>query len=204
MTSLSDLPSRLTKIDYLTLMDCKHLQTCDHCYFFGEYAAGRGFEYSPTNQWIYNFKKPVNHRGQNYKTDAIQTAAEMFRHAIEAEALDRTTFVPIPPSKSKEDQLYDDRLLRMLGLIRPNPRLDIRELLVQSRSREAAHMSSIRQSPEKLEALWKLDRTLTSKSLGDCLAIVDDVVPCNSEFISRDRKQKPSYRQYTAVCRTWC
>ena len=42
------------------------------------------------------------------------------------ETLNKLTFVPVPPSKAKEDPLYDDRLTQMLNLIRPDPKLDVR------------------------------------------------------------------------------
>ena len=182
MTSQSNLPKRLMKIDNLTRIEHKHLRPDDDCFFFGEYAAGKRYDYSDTNQWIFNFKKPVDSRGQRHKKDAIRTAAGMFRQAIKPDALNRTTFVPIPPSKSKEDPVYDGRLLQMLRLIRPNPRLDIRELLVQSYSVKADHESNVRRSPKELEQLWKLDHSLTGDTLGECLAIVDDVLTNGSHF----------------------
>ena len=72
----------------------------------------------------------------HYKRSAIRTAAEEFRLALHPEALDSLTFVPIPPSKAKADPLYDDRLIRMLNAIRPEPPLDIRELIVRRDGRD--------------------------------------------------------------------
>jgi hypothetical protein len=50
---------KLTKVDKLTLQNLTHwhLDENDECYFFGEYTARRGFNFSDTNQLIYNFKK---------------------------------------------------------------------------------------------------------------------------------------------------
>ena len=132
-TSQSSFPSRLTEIDALARDHHRHLGESDECYFFGEYTARGGFQFSPTNQLIFNLKKGVERQDKRewyYKEQAIRTVAEAFRQAIKSEALDRITFVPIPPSKAKTDMLYDDRMTRVLLAIRPDPPLDVRELIV--------------------------------------------------------------------------
>jgi hypothetical protein len=124
MTSGSTLPPRLTKIDDLARPDHYYLTAEDDCYFLGEYTARKGYAFSPTNQLILNFKKPVNVRGTpqwNHKERAIGDIAAEFRTALNGEWLDTATLVPVPPSKAKTDPLYDDRLLRMLRAIRPQP-----------------------------------------------------------------------------------
>ena len=179
-------PKRLIKVDPSRLKARPYLQPSDDCYFLGEYASRESYRYSCTNRLILNFKKPLNRQGRNdwrYKEEAIDNAAQMFRRAIKTEALDRTTFVPIPSSKCKDDPHYDDRLLRMLKLIRRNPPLDIRELLRQSHSVEADHESDNRKSPEELRELWEVDRLLTKDApLGKCLAIVDDLLTTGAHF----------------------
>jgi hypothetical protein len=69
-----------------------------------------------------------------HKERAIDEAAAAFRAALSKEMLDLSTLVPIPPSKSKNDVLYDDRLVRMLRGIRAKPELDVRELVLQRAS----------------------------------------------------------------------
>jgi len=122
MTSASTFPQRLTEIDDLTRPDHFYLMADDACYFLGEYTARKGFAFSPTNQLVLNFKKSLVKRGSQqwkYKEQAIGQAATAFRTALTGDLLDRITLVPIPPSKAKTDPLYDDRLVRMLGAIRP-------------------------------------------------------------------------------------
>ena len=127
MTSGGTFPNRLTEVDDLTRPDHSYLTEDDHCYFIGEYTARQGFAYSATNSLILNFKKTLDRRGRpewRYKERALQTSAAAFRRALNPEALDGLTFVPVPPSKAKGDPLYDDRLTRMLRAIRPEPPLD--------------------------------------------------------------------------------
>jgi hypothetical protein len=49
----------------------------------------------------------------------------------------------MPPSKEKSDPLYDDRMHRMLLAIPSAQPLDIRELLIQQQTTEAAHDADI-------------------------------------------------------------
>ena len=97
------------------------------------------------------------------------------------EALDSLTFVPIPPSKAKADPLHDDRLIRMLNAIRPEPLLDIRELIVQTESTEAAHRQARRPRPEEIERLYRVNESLT-KPVPNHIALVDDMLTTGAHF----------------------
>ena len=184
MTSDGTFPQRLTKIDGLIRPDHWRLTEADACYFIGEYTAYQGYAHSATNSLIFNFKKSMGRRGRpewRYKEQAIHTAAEAFRRALAPKDLDRLTFVPIPPSKAKGDPLYDDRLTRMLGAIRPRPPLDIRELIVQTVSTDAVHAQDVRPTPEQVQALYRIDETLTGP-VRELIAVVDDLLTTGTHF----------------------
>ena len=184
MTSDGTFPRRLTKVDDLIRPDHSHLTGADACYFIGEYTAYRGYAHSDTNRLIFNFKKTMDRRGRpewRYKEQAIRTAAEAFRRTLAPKDLDRLTFVPIPPSKAKGDPLYDDRLTRMLGAVRPRPPLDIRELIVQTVSTDAVHVRDVRPAPEQVQALYRIDETLTGP-IRDIIAVVDDILTTGAHF----------------------
>lgn len=184
MTSDGTFPRRLTKVDDLIRPDHRHLTAADVCYFIGEYTAYRGYAHSDTNRLIFNFKKTMDRRGRpewRYKDQAIQTAAAAFRRTLAPKDLDRLTFVPIPPSKAKGDPLYDDRLTRMLGAIRPKPPLDVRELIVQMVGTDAVHARDVRPAPEQIQALYRIDETLTEPAPG-IIAVVDDILATGAHF----------------------
>ena len=110
MMSSSTFPQRFTKIDNLTRPDHYHLTEDDACYFIGEYTAYEGFSYSTTNNLIQNFKKPMDRHGLpewKHREQAIRQVANAFRTALDPDALNRLTFVPTPPSKAKNDSLYN-------------------------------------------------------------------------------------------------
>ncbi|HUQ90982.1 MAG TPA: hypothetical protein VM120_04815 [Bryobacteraceae bacterium] len=100
-------------------------------------------EVSPINKLIYNLKKPMDRRGKpewHFKETAIRDAGRMLREAINQEWLS-ATLVPMPPSKTRDHPEYDDRLLRILQRLGEGLTLDVRELVVMTRSVEPAHLS---------------------------------------------------------------
>ena len=94
--------------------DHYYLLPDDDWLFLGEYTARAGYSFSVTNDLILNFKKSFEKEGLPewpYKERAIQQAPQCFHAALLAE-LDTLTFVPIPPSKAKDNPLYDARMIR--------------------------------------------------------------------------------------------
>lgn len=184
MTSGSTFPQRLTKIDELARPDHWYLTAADDCYFLGEYTARKGFAFSVTNQLVLNFKKSMDKRGTSqwrYKDRAIGEAAAAFQTAMPGDWLNTATLVPMPPSKAKTDPLYDDRLLRMLQAIRPQPPLDIRELLLQRLSTEAAHDQENRPRPEDIEANYTIDERLRNP-VPQAVGLFDDVLTTGAHY----------------------
>ena len=184
MTSGETFPQQLTQIDELMLPDHVYLDDEDTCYFLGEYTARKGYRYSDTNQLIFNFKKPMDRRDRpewRYKEIAIRQAASAFRNALNPDVLDDLTFVPVPPSKAKGDPAYDDRITRMLRRFRCDPPIDVRELIIQRVSADAAHGSDDRPSPSDLIELYELDQSLM-KPEPQALVVVDDVLTTGSHY----------------------
>lgn len=182
-TSGRAFPQRLTKIDDLSRTDHYFLSEDDDCYFLGEYTARKGFSFSSTNDLILNFKKEVSRKERPewaYKERAILQAATAFQAALEG-TLGEWTFVPVPPSKFKGDPLYDDRLVRMLRAINSTPPLDVREIVVQRTSSEAAHDSADRPSPLELERGYDLDPAELARPIRP-IAVVDDVLTTGAHF----------------------
>ena len=183
MTSDVAFPDRFTEIDELTRPDHSWLTDEDRCYFLGEYTARQGYAHSPTNDLILNFKKPLDRRGRpewQYKERAVQRAATAFRQALGA-APAPMTFVPVPPSKARAHPLHDDRVARMLRTIWPGQPADIRDIIIQPESVDAAHESPVRPPPSQIEAGYQIDETLTAPE-PEFIAIVDDVLTTGAHF----------------------
>lgn len=143
-------PIKLQKIDEALLPEHSCLESTDYCYFIGEYAGKQGFDYKhPTqaienmNDVIQNFKKPMDRKGRpewDHKEQAILKIAHWLMSTPSWEKLKNATWVPIPPSKTKFDSQYDNRLWQVLLKMKAHENsLDMRELLLATSNREAAH-----------------------------------------------------------------
>ena len=189
MTDENGLAQRLTRIDDLTRGDHWYLRRTDVCHYMGQYTAGKGFAYSATNSLILDFKMPVSRAGRRHclpKEDAIASAAAALRRVMPASLLDRAVFVPVPPSKAKDDDGYDDRLVRMLRAVRPGRPLDVRELIVQTRSVEATHQRSARWRASDIEELYRIDEAQEAPGPG-VVAVVDDLLTSGAHFRAAQR-----------------
>ena len=189
MTVEDSFPQRLTAIDDLTRGGHWYLRRTDVCRYLGAYTAGKGAAYSATNSLILDFKTPVSRtrrRNPPQKETAIATAAAALRRALEASLADRAVFVPVPPSKSKDDDGYDDRLVRMLRAVRPERPLDVRELIVQTRSVEPTHRRSTRLRASDIEAMYGIDEALEAPGAG-LVVVVDDLLTSGAHFRAAQR-----------------
>lgn len=175
---------RLSQIDELTISDHPFLEGDDVCFYLGEYTSRAGFQHSKTNQLIYNLKKHMSRSGLpewRYKTQAISESAEQMRNALDGSSLRSGTFVPVPPSKCKDDPHYDDRITQILLKMTRGWQSDVRELILQRSSTGSSHESEERLSVQELITNYFIDNAAclpTPKSL----IVFDDVLTTGRHF----------------------
>lgn len=176
---------RLTRIDETNIRDHFHLNPSDECYFLFEYTSGYGYSFSSTNSLISNLKKKPSSRGTaayQYKQKAIQECSQHLSSAINSRWLDIATLVPVPGSKAQDHPDYDDRMTRICRGIRSDPQVDVRDLVKQTISLEAAHETvDARPTVEQLTEIYQLDENLTSPTPA-CIGIFDDVLTAGVHY----------------------
>ena len=181
------MPIRLSKIDDLTRPDHTFIEAGDECLYLGEYTARKGYQFSDTNNLIFNLKKPMDRRGQpgwHYKRRAIEQAGRQLREALDTlnpKWLSTATLVPVPPSKIKTDPMYDDRLMQLLQVLGRGMALDVRELVTQRESTEAAHSAETRPRIDELCDNYLVDETLIQPA-PRVIGVIDDVLTTGSHF----------------------
>lgn len=178
----------LTQIDDLTRADHWYLEAPDSCHFFGEYTAHRGYSHSPCNQLIVNFKHHPEKRltspfAYRHKIQAIADVAEALVRVIHRDHVASLTFVPVPPSKAKDDPAFDDRCLRALRDManHTDRAIDVRELVMQTESTDTSHGSDNRLGPGDLIPIYSIDESLVNP-LPTSIVIFDDVLTTGAHF----------------------
>lgn len=160
-----------------------YLREGDDCHYFIEYTARKPFDYSDANNFINNLKKSPNKRNSpwewRWKVKAIDDAAEALARELPKEWLSDSTFVPVPPSKAKDDPEYDDRMWQILTKLGGS--VDVRELVYQKTSMEATHVSDDRHSIGDLVENYEIDEDLIDPAPTH-LVVVDDMMTVGAHF----------------------
>lgn len=198
------MPGRLTIVSDLERQDHYYLPAEAKCYFWGEYTPfqqtdGKGWNFSPTNQLISNFKKKMDKAGLpewRYKREAIATVAKQFSKFwkwSEIQATYRIAVVPVPPSKREADPLFDNRMFQMLCLMSSyaGVQLDIRDCLRFSGVYGATHESEIRPSPTQLYEDLSFDVTKghPDRQPG-MIFLFDDLLTTGAHYVAAVQKLK--------------
>lgn len=186
-SNAGSFPTILTLIEDIDSANHHHLADGDSCYYFGEYTPGGGFGASPTNRLISNFKKGpnVDSLQLRYRDKAIKQVGEALAQGLKGLG-QKTAFVPIPPSKSKNHPDYDNRLVEALNYyskIRPadeGPAI-IRELVIQSEDMDSSSKGGVRHSVEELANVYQVEGSLLD-GLPPAIIIFDDVLTMGTHF----------------------
>lgn len=173
---------RLLKIDELLLRDHQYLTDQDECFYFMEYVSIRR-ELNEANNLILNFKKHMDRRGRTewkYKGIAINTVANIFIQSLPHFTGPNTILVPIPPSKTKSDPMYDDRMIQVLDIFRnAREHSDVREIITVNANLVPSH--EVRVSPNEILPYLDVNKELCEDKK-DLVVLVDDVITTGAHF----------------------
>jgi hypothetical protein len=183
--SISNIP---LYIDELIRHTHCYLTEDDDCYYTMTYTSNvGGFAYNDDNNLISNLKKKLDRKGTNswqYKVKAIRTIGEIYKDSLpEFIDFNITSIIPIPPSKTKADPLYDDRLNKILSLGCVGHPADVRDLILTRQSVEAAHIANVRPSIADIKANYMFDEELVI-DLKPVVMLFDDVLTTGAHYIA--------------------
>lgn len=137
MSNFPEIPNHLRIIDQTNWNEYYYIGPGDDCLYIWERMSqvkGGDWNQYPTNGFISNLQIPISCKTENpYRFKHKRIAVDYAAKALSGLLQDlRTvgTFVPVPPSKAKDDAEHDDRLMRVLKAVKPELP-DIRELILQ-------------------------------------------------------------------------
>lgn len=180
----------LTKMNDLVLAERNSLSPDDDCYYLLEYTAQDNFPYSLGNSLITNLKKKTDRRRTlewSYKEWTIQQiAAELATALPNIVDLAATSFIPIPPSKTRNNPQYDDRVLQVLRQSCPAD-ADIREPIVCREDHASAHETGEHDRPAIDELITNYSWLETAQPLRPNIVLFDDVIASGNHFTACKR-----------------
>lgn len=189
---------RLQRVDALIRAQHAYLRPDD---FLREYTARAGFAHGETNNLILNLKKSVDRRGRPewaYKEQAIERAGQELRRAWDPVLrgnLERLTIVPMPPSFTRSNPLYDDRIRRIVDVMTQGLASDVRELVVQTTDLPASHRAGGAQRrlrPDDLYAAYAIDEIIAKPAPLNIL-VIDDVLTAGAHFAAVQRRLRERF-----------
>lgn len=181
----------MERLQALDPSDYKWLSPTDECWHYGEYTAEGGYQASDTNRWIANLKKkPTAPANQLYwKQQAYLYWGRKLRELMPPERTQGVvTFIPIPGSKPRGHENFDERMLEVLKrMANGNHGVDIRPVLIQTHERDSQHEGGGRLTPTQLLQTMAIDPAQTGTPLKSDVIIVDDVITMGASFSAAKR-----------------
>jgi hypothetical protein len=181
------LAEKLTRIDATNIADHSKLTADDEVYFWREYTSGRDYSFGPGNDLVSNLKKKpsrANPREMAHKQRVIRECSAFFLTAINPDWLTHALFVPVPGSKAVGHPDYDERMVQIFSGIRQSPPINVRQLIRQIESTDAAHEAGPghRPSVADLVANYAFDEAAMPAVPPRWIGIVDDVLTAGVHY----------------------
>jgi predicted amidophosphoribosyltransferase len=183
----------LNRIDQLTAPDHSFIDADSNCYYFGEYPRGIASDNSsnPMYSLIHNLKKTCDRRVRpewQYKLRAIDICARYIINFFNSvQDLQNYTLIPIPPSKTRDDELYDSRMHDILLKVQEaQPLLDVKDVLYTQQELNS-HNNSIRPSIQELQSNYRVDESLII-DIRQKIVLFDDVLTTGAHFCAAKNK----------------
>jgi len=103
------------------------------------------------------------------------------KEALNDQWLEVATLVPVPPSKARTENEFDDRMERICALIQQDR--DVRNLVVQNNSMVANHArgANDRVTVPELLQVYEIDETLANPEPTQ-IGIVDDMLTAGTHY----------------------
>jgi hypothetical protein len=167
-----------TQIDP-TFHGFQYLTEQDIIYYHIEYSKG-GYQKSPANQWVSNYKKDIKHRGEKqwyYKEEAIRDFANLI---IQTPFDYNRILLAGPPSKRRDSLAFDSRNEDVLKMVNGATGIPISFNLEAINDSEPFHHQIGYRNPAMLRGLYAFTPL---KNVPDVVYIVDDVITSGSHFV---------------------
>jgi hypothetical protein len=167
-----------TRIDPL-FHGFQYLSGQDAIYYHLEYSKG-GYNKSPANQWVSNYKKSIEHRNEKqwyYKEEAIRKFADLI---IGTSIGGNCILLAGAPSKRRNSPFFDSRNEDVLKIVNRATGIPISFNLEAIQDIEPMHYQGGYRNPSRLRDSYTF---VPFNNVPDVVYIVDDVITSGSHFV---------------------
>lgn len=177
-----------------------NLRHGDYCYYYLIYTPHAGFQYSPSNQDVYNYKIPIgtdkglraHPNRKRYKLNAIRKYAAAITDFALSERLGgtgqslashgkRIGLIPMPPSMCPNDKDYDDRNVQTCRLVCDHVGFKFCCDIETVQTIVPSHSGGTRQVPAIESSLTRVAHDADSC---ERVYLVDDVLVTGAHFVA--------------------
>jgi len=165
-------------------------QAEDICYYIWKYNPNSEVNES-VHSFVKNFKRnPQELQGNTffpkYKSQSINKAAHelslICNRLEDNNKFKDSIWLPIPPSKSKADPLYDDRLVKVLESINSSFRLKFHDIFSTINSTESSHKSNERDVQLKIDNITCNSHGIELLKNNANFIVFDDIITSGASF----------------------
>jgi hypothetical protein len=187
---------------YDSLAHCE--ERTNLCLFYGRtYTIGCGYDYSETNDLIFNLKiSPDQTNRLKYKKRSINKFIEevkiFFNDSLNPIDGPLPTFylIPIPPSKCKTNPLYDDRMEQVALGVADLEIVEYFPILETKNDSQASHLSQDHRDPSNFYENMIINNTFLERyRSGDVLVLIDDVLTSGAHLSAALRHLQETFRE---------
>lgn len=174
----------------------------DICVYAREHYSG-GYEKSESNQFLFNFKKPVKYKNQGqwyYKLHSIA----LFGSELNCLKFPRgSVLIPSPTSKPKNSNLYDSRIVDSIKeLMKYNSNVILQDILDVTQEIPAAHSEGGSRSPDEIIPYLSVADFYGIK-IPERVFIIDDIVTTGGHFNAAKAVLKQKYPKIKVIGVFW-
>ena len=165
------------------------LDFTDRCFYYRDYIPRGGYKRSETNQLVYNLKISAESIRENpnrkpYKKEAINRFADecsfFFDNLFSQIGELKTLLIPVPPSSTKTDPSFDDRLLQVAALLSKRySSLIVSEALVAKETLQPSHLGGSR-SIEAIRSMLQFQECSSFEP--ELIVVFDDVITSGAHY----------------------
>lgn len=202
------MPHEWRRVDLRLDRDAGRLARTDSCFYYYDHVPG-GYSMSRANQLMFNLKKPMDRRGMpdwHYKAEAIDEFSRDLAAFVDSlgfrEARVSAILAAMPPSKCRDSEEYDDRIVQVVEKASRLSRTDWADPFDVLQDMQPAHLGGTR---DECILASNMGLNLDARKIpqhGICI-LVDDMFTSGAHYVACRRTMENAFPDVRIIGAFW-